>query len=403
MAFRGVGDQAIEVISDQERLKMQARQLNEQARQADMSTALRGRELREGARQFDVGMAERSRQFDTGVELDRAKMAEQTRQFEHGAALDRFKSALSANLAQSELEQSDAETQLKRATLRQYMAAADEEDMQRANRETMAKSAFSGFFLSAMHNGGTAPAAAVRLLQESVGDKENVVVGGYVDPASGIGVMQVRGPDGTVTERRMSPGTMYGMIESTLGGKTAEAFKAFYIGNAGVTAAIDKEMARAAFEREKRAIPTASDMIRGGSALVGQAARELKAFDTDPANLRVKSLIGPDGKALKPKDQPAVDAYLEKRAGIARLAAEGRRMIQDAASGARPAAAPEGQGEASEAAAPSVTTLSAEEMAAFAEGGRSVPQNHRVVTEPDGTRTLVYLDPATMEYVQERL
>jgi hypothetical protein len=173
-------------------LGLQAASLQQQGRQADMqdSRARMGmaldqqnrkaelafgqQRMGEQSRQFDAGLgldqqrqAEQRRQFDTGLGLDQQRQAEQRRQFDtgiqmRGSELQRADRMDAFNQEQT-LRKNDWEDVLNSDKLRvadmQYqelLKLRDEEDRQRKERDSAAKSAV-GQMIRAAYEGGGVP------------------------------------------------------------------------------------------------------------------------------------------------------------------------------------------------------------------------------------------------------
>lgn len=282
MAFAGIGDAATQVIKEQNQIGMQGASIAENARQFDISARQRRDQLAEQARQFDIQQAENARQFDVSQAeqagrlavsesaasaRQRAQLAENARQFDIETArarqLDDFKMGLESLTASADLAGKDADTQMRIAQLKQYIAATADEDRRRKNRETMAKGAFGSLALSAIMNGGVMPTSAIELANRELGDKENVIIGGGVDDASGIAFFDVRGSDGSVKQLKMAPEKQYALLQDTYGAEVADMFSKRYSSNEAVMAAIERakiaaeaDMARATATADSRRLTT---------------------------------------------------------------------------------------------------------------------------------------------------
>lgn len=311
MAYRGIGDAATAVIESQNRLGMQAAGLSEQARQFDENKKAQEQSRLEQARQFDVaasqrerGMAEDRRQFEAGLGQRERGMAEDRRQFDVGAAQrergmaegarqfdveqarasakDEFNMALDAMTAQADMESKDAETRKKLLQLREYTAAADEEQKQRRNRENMAKGAFGGLVTAAMRNNGVIPANVLEIANRELGDQNNRIVGGGIDEASGIAFFDVQGPDGQVKQLKMRPENQYALMQTLYGDQGAEMFATTYKNNASVLAAIERKREELGIKRVEALGKAAGSLSERIAKLTeknfGQNARELEAL-----------------------------------------------------------------------------------------------------------------------------
>lgn len=281
--FRGIGDAATQVIQQQKDRDMRAAQLSEQARQFDVSrqqedrqfavqTGLRQQAAAEQSRQFDAeqaaaaqrqqaGLAEERRQFDATQGLRQAEFSRQQ-------GIDEFRMGLEALTASTDLAAKDADTQLRMAQLKQYLAATQQEEQQRKSRETLAKGTFGSLALSAMMNGGVVPANALALANKEIGDAQNQVVGGGVDPDTGTAFFQFRGPDGTVTTKNMPPESQYALLRETYGDDVAAIFANKYKQNATVAAGIER--ARLAADKARLSA------ISGESASVAKRLTEME-------------------------------------------------------------------------------------------------------------------------------
>lgn len=233
MAFTGVGDAAI-------RVKMEQDQRAQQAAQFDKT-------FDEGQRRFDIGVqadaekeAEQRRQFDVNTSLANRRM----NLFEFGAMLDQ-------RMQDAELAGKDISRQLGLAQLKQYVAATEEEDMRRKNREQLAKGAFGSLAVSGVMNGGVMPASAIELANRELGDKDNRIVGGGVDPQSGIAFFDVQGADGSRKQLKMSPEKQYLVLHDTYGKEVADIFLSNYKENAQVTAALQRAQLKMQADAEK--------------------------------------------------------------------------------------------------------------------------------------------------------
>lgn len=331
MAFRGIGDVAVGVIGEQKDRAQRGAQLTEQARQFDLRMAEERRQRAEQARQFDVsagqrqaGMSEQARQFDVEQQAAAGQrdwqkgMAERQFTAEQGLAerkmdLANFGAQLSALTASADMQNRDADTQMKMAQLNQYLAATQEEERRRANRETLAKGALGSLALSAIANGGVMPTSAIEIANRELGDKDTRIVGGGVDPQSGVAFFQIRGPDGAVVTKNMPPENQYAVLQETYGDEVAKMFATRYGQNAAVSAAIARAQAAAQAKAAEKATVTPAQsvsMYQKAAENARKAAADImdpkseqkatlmqKAADYDAAAERIMSGAAPAGQA----------------------------------------------------------------------------------------------------------
>ena len=271
-SFRGIGDAATQVIQDQNRLGMQAAGLSEQARQFDVSVEERRKAREQQAAQFNAAqqaeaaragaqMAEQSRQFDTGMAQRERTLAEQQRQFNVGQGLeqakfarqqgiDDFRMGLESLTASADLAGKDADTRMRLAQLGQYVAATADEERKRKNREQMAKGAFGSLAVAALMNGGVMPVSALEIANKELGDKDNRIVGGGVDPESGVAFFNIQSADGTAKQLKMSPENQFALLQNTYGDEVAGIFANKYKQNATVSAALERAKIQAQTKAE---------------------------------------------------------------------------------------------------------------------------------------------------------
>lgn len=417
MAYRGIADDAIKVIDAQKNREVQMRQLAENARQFDIRTREGARQFdaqlgesarqfdtrtREGGRQFDAQLGENARQFDTQIgenarQFD-TKMREGARQFDAGYNLDLFKAEISDALKDAEISAKDADTQMKLLTLKEFVAAAETEQSQRRNRDELAKSAIGSFFSATIMNGGVAPVTAIQLLQKAIGDKDNAVVGGYLDAQSGVGVLQIRDAGGNVTEKRMDAGTMYSLFQSTLGDKAASAFQNFYRGNEVVTAQLEQQKARMAAQTGRN--ETSANMRK--AELYYRFANDLqKEADSlergKMAFASVQSGTQDPGKLTGPLKEE-YERYVAKIGAAQAYRQRAEALLND---GQAPEPASGGAGKSAKTRSPLDVSpspgLDEETRKAY-----KIPAAHKIVTLPEGT-FVVWSDPETGENRYQRI
>lgn len=308
MAFRGIGDAATQVIKDQNQLGMEAAQLSETARQFDARLNEQKASRAESAKQFEATQAanaaqnaEQTRQFDVTAGQRAQAAQESTRQYEQSRQdtiaqqgvqnarqavqderqydLDMFKTGLYAQAQASDMETQDADTQMKRAQLKQYVSIADDEERRRKNRETLAKGTFGGLIISGTLNGGFVPQQALESASKDIGDKNTKFVAGYKDPETELWAFDIQGADGKITTLKMDPVQQYTAISEGLGEKEGQMFASLYKNNQTVSAAIERARVTAA-EKAK----TQRDPVKMITNFNAYADREEKLMNTDFPN-----------------------------------------------------------------------------------------------------------------------
>jgi hypothetical protein len=250
-AFRGIGDTATQVKMQQDEMALRAAQISENARQANMSQASQAAGRAQQAQQFNQSLGEQGRQFDAsqaageGREAWRQGFAEKqagvaNAMDERKLNLSEFGAMLNAKMTEAELAGKGVDTKARLAQLNQYVAATADEDKRRKNREQMAKGAFGSLAVAGIMNGGVMPSSAIELANRELGDKDNRIVGGGIDPASGIAWYDVQKADGTKTQLKMPPENQFAVLKEVYGDDVAGMFASNYKQNAAVSAAIER-------------------------------------------------------------------------------------------------------------------------------------------------------------------
>lgn len=319
MAFRGIGDAATQVIKDQNQQGMEAARLSENARQFDAGSAQRRAQLGESARQFDAGMkqdsaklAENTRQFDAASGQRQSNMDEQTRQFEAQRAdtaaqqnrqysVEDFKLAMQSRMDESTLASQDVDTQARRAQLNQYLAATEQEQRRRANREKMARGTFFGLVSSSWANGGVSSAEANRIAAQELGAKSVKTV---TDMETGDNYFEIVGQDGTVTTKTMPAALAYMGFAEDNGPEAAKPFLDFWSHNATVKARIEaikaKSAADAATKEDARRDPLkVAEVFRKQAESKLKQAEAIKMSDPAASEDLIKSAGSDTAQATK--------------------------------------------------------------------------------------------------------
>lgn len=290
MGFRGIGDTATQVKMQQNQQALQAASIAENARQANMSQASQTENRKQQAAQFDASLGQRASEFEAARADDSAQnkwkqdfaernMAAQTGMNERKMRLDEFGSRLSALTAQSDMAAKDTDTQLKHAQLNQYVAATADEEKRRRNRENMSKGAFGSLAISGILNGGTMPVAAIELANRELGDKDNQITGGGIDPESGIAFFDVRRADGTVKQLKMPPENQFSVLKDVYGDDVAKLFADNYRYNKTVSSAIERARIAADAAAQNKNVITPNNRAQAANAIVRDVDTQLKAFD----------------------------------------------------------------------------------------------------------------------------
>jgi len=283
----------------QDQLAMQAVQLRENARQADMQMAAHQQARAQQASQFEKSFGEQQRQFEVGQQAAGEKQAQQASQFEKSFGLEErasqlgerkqdlseFQSVLEGRLNEAELANLDLDKQQKYLQLNQYMAAARDEEKRRKNREMMAKSAFASALHAADLNNGVMPVAVLDLLTKELGDGKNRAVGGGRDPDSGVGFFDLEGPDGKRTQLKMSPENQYLLDTEVYGKEAGEFFANRFKNNESVMASIKRAQLNAQADIAKaQAVAEAKqqDPLKMSEAY-GKRAANLRKQASEPA------------------------------------------------------------------------------------------------------------------------
>lgn len=300
--FRGIGDSATQVKMQQDQQKLQAAQISESARQADLGRISQAQARAQQASQFDKSQAQQASQFDTAQSAAADKdawqrdFAERTAVTESGLNerkmnLADFGARLNAMVSDAEVTGKDAETRLRLAQLNQYVAATADEDRRRKNRETLAKGSFGSLAISAMMNGGVMPVSAIELANREIGDPDNRVVGGGTDPETGIAFFNIAKKDGTQTQLKMSPENQYGLLQEVYGDAIASEFAANYKNNAAVNAAIERARAAAAAK-------STPDPVKAANAMTAVGQAKVKAADATFDMAEKKRLVAEGTKTI---------------------------------------------------------------------------------------------------------
>lgn len=291
MAFRGIGDSATQVKMQQNQQALQAAQIRENARQADMNRSAQREARAQQASQFQASLGEQGRQFDvsqaagadkTAWQKDFAErgMAQETGMAERKMNLAEFGASLQAMTAAADMEGKDADTKLRLAQLNQYVAATSDEEKRRANREKLAKGAFGSLAVSGLMNGGVMPVSAIELANRELGDKDNRIVGGGIDPESGIAFFDVQKADGSKQQLKMPPENQFAVLKEVYGDEVAGMFAANYKGNAAINAAIERAKIAAQAKStadEAKATAAQKDPLKISAALRASGEAKLKA------------------------------------------------------------------------------------------------------------------------------
>ena len=292
-SFRGIGDTATQVKMQQDQMGLQASQIAENARQADMSRIAQAQGRAQQAQQFNQSLAEQRRQFDISQAAGAEKAAWQQGFAEKQAAaetgmaerklnLSEFGAMLNAKMTEAELAGKDVDTKGKWAQLNQYVAVTADEEKRRKNREQMAKGAFGSLAIASMLNGGVMPAAAIELANRELGDKDNRIVGGGIDPASGVAFFDVQKADGSRSQLKMPPENQFSVLKEVYGDDVADMFASNYKQNAAVTAAIERARVTAEGRATGKAAEPAAkrqDPLVISEALRKSAEAKLKAAE----------------------------------------------------------------------------------------------------------------------------
>lgn len=341
--FRGIGDAATQVIQQQKDRDMRAAQLSEQARQFDINAANERAKEAEQARRFDtnVGLnreqaAEQARRFDVNTSVGREQAAEQARQFDVDTArqqaefsrqqgIDDFNMQLDALTASTDLAAKDADTQMKLATLNEYVTAQREEERRIKNRDNMARTAIGGLVTATILNGGVPPVAALSLASKQLGAEDgSQIAGGLTDPDTDEIIFNVVGKDGAQSEIRVPFERQLPIIEWIGGKPLVDSFASRYKNNAARQAEIRKFETSREIARQKALSSESASVAKrltemetkglAGTQEYGDLQKRAKTYTAE-----LDKSLGLGG------EQPVVDPK-EK---LAQLSDDGRKVKED--------------------------------------------------------------------------
>ena len=338
--FTGVGDAATKVIANQNQLGMQAAQLSENARQFDASQEEAEKQRTENTRQFDAtaeradaSAAENTRQFEKTGEQKQAVLKEGARQYdltradglsqqERQAAIEELTLSLNALTTESNLANQDANTQVLRANLAQYMAVTEREQQQRQNRDKLLRGGFLGATLSSISNGGVGTVAGGNLLLQQLGIKKGRAQY-FTDMETGDTYFDILNEDTGEQIQKMIPAALaVAVMREDHGDDFADSFAKVWMGNKAVMSKIEMEKAKRAAEMEKtkRAAETESKRVLQHDPMQAASFYAKRAADKREAAVK---LVGREDRqtALLEEaaaDDAAADRYLQGSGGAAK-------------------------------------------------------------------------------------
>lgn len=260
--FRGIGDSATEVKMKQDQMNLQASlaaaSRNESARQFDKSQAVQQENTAWTRSQAEAAKAENTRRFELGEQ-----------RAERQLTMDEFSKGITQR-------RDEAQTKLANLQFAQFQAAADEEAKARADRETMAKTAFGSLVVTGRQNGGVMPQKAIDLANQRLGDKNTFIQGGGFDEETGIAWFDVADTKtGAMKTLRLTPENQYTMLHGGLGKEAADAWKETFKSKSSARAAIELRQLEYQ-EREK--------------IEAAKAQRKLEAERNDPTKQEERTL-----------------------------------------------------------------------------------------------------------------
>ena len=314
--FRGIGDAATEVKMKQDQMALQA------------STAAASRAQQDS--QFNKRMAaeqentawERSQQEQKNELAQQATGRMEQRQ-ERQLSIEDFRKNLDMRRTDAELGQRDVQTQVARAQLSQYTAAADDRKKADAAREKRAGTALAGLLIATELNGGVAPPEALELFNKETGDANNRAVGMGRDPVTGLAFVNLETTDPqtgkkTPTTRNMSPENQYAALYTYLSKDDAEDWHNRY--TAGSTAQANSELGRIKFKEQE-------------TSKIAEEQRKLEAERNDPVkqeerNFKRAEMFQKQAEALEKMTAVGYDPDMteEERKGHRKMAATYRKM-----------------------------------------------------------------------------
>jgi hypothetical protein len=277
---------------------LEANRLNQQANQFEEDKDFRREENKvnrdEQKRQFEVGAkadadklawerdqaklknAEDLRRFDIGQQA----VARQEKREERQLTIEDFRRRLDERRTDAELGQRDVQTQVARAQLSQYTAAAEEKKKADASRAKRAMTSMAGLLIATELNDGVAPPEALAIFNKEAGDKNNYAVGMGRDPETGLAFVNFESVDPQTgkkaqTTRNMTPENQYAALYEGLSKDDAEDWHSRY--TVGSSARASSNMGRIKFQEKE-------------AAEIAKEQRKLDTERNDPGN-RVKGML----------------------------------------------------------------------------------------------------------------
>jgi hypothetical protein len=263
-SFRGIGDAATPVKMQQDQMAQQAaleaNRLNQQANQFEESQDFRRKENKvvrdEQKRQFEVGAkadadklvwardqaklknAEDLRRFDLGQEAAGRQEQRQERQL----TMEEVRNTLAQRRDTTAAAQGDIQTKAAQAQLDHYLSLAARDKKAQEDREKLAKGAFAGMLFAARDNGGVVPVSVLEQANKELGDKDNRIVGGWLDEQTGLATWEVVNlPTGQKTKKNLTPDKQYAMIYGGTSKDEADMWYNMYKAGSVERAAMDRE------------------------------------------------------------------------------------------------------------------------------------------------------------------
>jgi hypothetical protein len=266
-SFRGIGDAATPVKMQQDQMAQQAaleaNRLNQQAQQFEETKDMQKENTAWARSQAEKADAENTRRFDIADERANKALAEDSRRFNIGdqrasrgelaglrgegraerqLTMEEVRNTLAARRDTQQAAQGEIQTKAAQAQLDHYLAIAAQDKKAREDREKLAKGAFAGMLFAARDNGGIVPVSALEQANRELGDKDNRIIGGWLDDTTGLATWEVLNiPTGQKTKKNLTPDKQYAMIYGGTSKDEADMWYGMYKVGSAERAAMDRE------------------------------------------------------------------------------------------------------------------------------------------------------------------
>ena len=240
--FRGIGDAATEVALKQDQLAAQASQAAASRAQQDSQFNKQMEAQKENTAwtrsNTEAVNAENARRFEVGQQAVGRQEQRQERQL----SMEEVRNQLAARRDTQATAQGEIQTKAAQAQLDHYLALAARDKKAQEDREKLAKGAFAGMLFAARDNGGVVPVSALEQANKELGDKDNRIIGGWLDDQTGLATWEmVNVQTGQKTKKNLTPDKQYAMIYGGTSKDEADMWYNMYKAGSVERAAMDRE------------------------------------------------------------------------------------------------------------------------------------------------------------------